>query len=280
MATPLDWYNLRQLRSRGFAARYTDTAHGRMHWMTAEGGGRHTVVLVHGLGARGSHYRRLCDALLPKVGRLILPDLLGHGFSDTPHEESLTTRTVQLALEEFLDGVLHEPGLLYGNSLGGRAVLRYGAARPERVRGLVVTSPAGGRARTMSVEQVTEPFFVRSHAEALDFADRVFARPVPMKHAVAWVIRRQLLAPQVVTLLKNTGDHDVLPEDELRGLKPPTLFIWGKAERVLPREHLEYFREHLPPHVRFEEPEDYGHSAYVEHPGDLAGRLLRFAEEL
>ncbi len=280
MATPLDWYNLRHLYSKGFAPGYSDTTHGRMHWVSAEGGGRHTVVLVHGLGSRGSHYRRLCDALLPEVGRIFLPDLLGHGFSDTPPPEELNARTLQRGLDDFLDEVLDRPGLLYGNSLGGRGVLCYGASRPERVRGLVVTSPAGGRARSLSVKQVTEPFLVRTYTDAMDLADRIFARPVRMKPAVAWAIRRQLLVPQVITLLKNTDERDVIPPEKLRGLKPPALFIWGRAERVLPREHLEYFRENLPDHVQFEEPEDYGHSAYIEHPEDLAKRILRFAETI
>lgn len=279
MATPLDLYNLRQLRAKGFTSRTTETSAGRMHSLTAEGGGEHTMVLVHGLGARGTHYRRLCLALLPHVRRLVLPDLLGHGHSQMPGED-YSTALVQSALDEFLDGLLEEPGVLYGNSLGGRAVLKYGATRPERVRGMVVTSPAGGRARTLSIEQISDSFRVRSHADALAFTDRVFSRPVPMKHLVAWLVARQLREPSVQTLIDRTGEHDVLPPEELKALKPPTLFVWGGAERVLPEEHFEYFRDHLPKHVRIERPEHYGHSAYAEHPEDLAQRLLNFTRQL
>ncbi len=278
MATPLDWYNLRRLRQLGLSSNFSDTARGRVHWMSGEGGGEETVVLVHGLGSRGAHYRRLCELLLPRVGRLILPDLLGHGHSELPPDEGAwSTAAIQESLDELLDGVLDRPVVLYGNSLGGRAALRYTAHRPDRVRALVVTSPAGGAARSLTVEEVCAPFFVDSHAQALAFADRVFARPPPMKPAVAWVIRSQLSDPGVRTLLTRTGDHDVLPPEELGALRVPTLFVWGRDERVLPREHLEYFRAHLPAHVHFEEPEGYGHSAYAEVPEDLVERILGFA---
>jgi len=239
-------------------------------------------VLVHGLGARGTHYRRLCMALLPHVKRLILPDLLGHGHSELP-ADSYTTAAIQAGLEEFLDeALLEKPGVLYGNSLGGWAVLKYGVHHPDKVSGLVVTSPAGGRARTLTIEEVTAPFLVNSHAEAMAFTERVFSkdRPKPVKHAVAWLVGRQLREPIVRTLIEHTGEHDVLSPEELQGLKPPTLFMWGGAEKVLPEEHLEYFQAHLPDHVRFERPEHYGHSAYAEHPEDLAGRLIDFTQGL
>jgi len=280
VATPLDWYNLRQLRTQGFSAHQRSTSLGSVHWLEARGGGEDTLVLVHGLGARGTHYRRLCIALLPHVKRLILPDLPGHGHSHLP-EDAYTTAAIQAGLEEFLDEVLiDEPAVLYGNSLGGRAVLQYGARRPDRVRGLVVTSPAGGRARTMSVEEVAESFRVKSHADAVAFTDRVFSRPVPLKHAVARLVWAQLREPSVRLLIERTGEHDILPPEELRALKPPTLFVWGGAEKILPYEHLEYFQTHLPEHVRFEHPEHYGHSAYAEHPEDLAARLIDFKRSL
>ncbi len=60
----------------------------------------------------------------------------------------------------------------------------------------------------------------------------------------------------------------------------PVLLLWGKDERILPRDHLEFFRRHLPEHARFEEPEGFGHAPYLDDVDAVARRILSFTSEV
>ncbi len=42
----------------------------------------------------------------------------------------------------------------------------------------------------------------------------------------------------------------MLDPEQLHALRPPTLLLWGRSERVLPTSHLEFFRKHLPARPR------------------------------
>ena len=53
---------------------------------------------------------------------------------------------------------------------------------------------------------------------------------------------------------------------QLNSLKVPTLLIWGKADRIFPKEAA-YFKAHLPADkTAVFEPEHFTHSPYLEAP--------------
>ena len=57
----------------------------------------------------------------------------------------------------------------------------------------------------------------------------------------------------------------------------PTLLVWGKSEKVLPYEGLEYFRAHLPSHAEIHEVQGFGHIPQMERPLELVELLMGFA---
>ena len=67
-----------------------------------------------------------------------------------------------------------------------------------------------------------------------------------------------------VVLVKSVQACDLLTQDELRRLAPPTLLIWGKRDLVQPPEQLAFFKAHLP-----------AHAALRSRPGRCRLRLLR-----
>jgi pimeloyl-ACP methyl ester carboxylesterase len=101
-----------------------------------------------------------------------------------------------------------------------------------------------------------------------------------MRQLLAWGLRRKFQNPEMRALIDSITPDDMLDPVELRGLRPPTLLLWGRDERILPASHLAFFREHLPPHARVEEPHGFGHSPYLEAPARLSGDILRFAEDV
>ena len=214
-----------------------------------------------------------------RVRRIVLPDLPAHGFSSTPRG-GVRGATILDGLTEALDQVIEEPAILFGNSLGGVAAIRYALARPERVRGLILCSPTGAAMDAEEIAQFSALFRIDSHGKALDFVDRVVSKSGPMRQLLAWGLRRKFQNPAMLALIDSITPADMLDPAELRSLRPPTLLLWGRDERLLPTSHLEFFRQNLPPHARVEEPFGVGHTPYLEDPARLARDILRFAEEV
>lgn len=258
---------LNLLRMRGWRSHRVHTPAGRVHVMEGTNArvGHGTVAMLHGLGSASVHWWSVLGALRRSTGRVVLPDLPGHGFSDLP-AEGLAPSMMRAGLLDSLDQRLTEPAVLVGNSMGGLAAIEYALARPERVRGLVLMSPGGAPMDPAEIERFIERFRVRSHRDALEFVDRVFARRAPMRHALAWGVRRTFSQPGIASLLQSLSPEDLLAPERLAALRVPVVLIWGRGDRVLPDTHRDFFVRHLPRGTRVVEPAHVGHSPYLEDP--------------
>src|SRR5690606_18661584 len=98
------------------------------------------VVLLHGLSDSWRSYR-LVLPLLAECGRLILPDLRGHGDSSAPRgDDALATMAADVtSLLERLGG---GPAVLVGHSMGSFVARRIALEAPDRVAGLVLVGGA------------------------------------------------------------------------------------------------------------------------------------------
>jgi pimeloyl-ACP methyl ester carboxylesterase len=171
--------------------------------------------------------------------------------------------------------VIHRPVVLVGNSMGGLAAIHYARTRPERISGLVLISPAGARSSRAEVDQIRRAFAVPTHRDALAFVDKLFPRRNHLRHLYALGVRSKFSQPTMKHLLSRMEEEMLSPE-LLADLAMPLLCIWGGADRILPRTHLEFYRRHLPPHARFEEPKDFGHTPFLDRAEELAARIRRF----
>lgn len=251
-----------------------------MHVLEADGHGRlPPLVLLHGLSSTGVHYLPLVGHVRPHVRRLVLPDLPGHGFSEEP-AGGMRHDAVTAGIREALDAVLDEPAVIFGNSLGALAAIRYARARPERVRGLFLCSPGGAPMAEHELSRFLDTFRVESHASAVAFVDRVFGRRSSLRHVLAWGIRRRMHHPPVRRLLDGVTAEGMLTQEDLAGLSMPVWLSWGRRDGVLPREHLDFFRAHLPAHAVVREPDHHGHSPYLEDARGVGRAIVDFLAEV
>jgi len=199
-----------------------------------------------------------------------------------PRPAPVDPESLMAGLEDALDRLVDpaDPVVLWGNSLGGYAAVRYAARRPERVRGLVLVSPAGAPSDDGELEALRASLEVETHAAALRFLDRVFARPVALRQLMAVELRRRLARPELRPLVRAVGPEHAVSAELLTGLRMPVLLIWGSGDRLLPRSHRAWYRRHLPAHARFEEPPRVGHSPYLESPDAVAASTIRFLASL
>jgi len=115
----------------------------RMHVM--ERGTGMPVLLLHGNPTWGFLYRKVAAALEGEPLRLIMPDLVGLGFSERPRESSfhsLERHANQIAA--LMDALELDRVIFVGQDWGGPIGCCALAARPERLAGLVILNTVLG----------------------------------------------------------------------------------------------------------------------------------------
>jgi pimeloyl-ACP methyl ester carboxylesterase len=268
-----------QLRLDGFESRFVDTEAGRMHALVANGDGDlPPLVVLHGFAAAAHYYGGVASRMRPLVRRVIVPDLPGHGLSDG-HVGTIDWTTLENGLLRTLDTLVDRPAIVFGNSLGGAAAVRYAAMRPEKVRGLFLVAPGGAPMDDATFRSFLSRFALDDHGAALDFVDRLFARPPAYRHLMAWGTRHQFARPTMRALMQRGLAINLLTADELRSLSMPTHVVWGGADRILLPAHLAFFRENLPPHATLEIVPRFGHTPHMDQPDALHTMLVAFARE-
>ncbi|NJE04782.1 alpha/beta hydrolase [Thermococcus sp. M36] len=101
------------------------------------------VILVHGLGEHSGRYEKLISMLTDAGFAVYAFDWPGHGKSPGKRGHA----SIEQAME-IIDSIIEEIGespFIFGHSLGGLAVIRYAETRPEKIRGVVASSPALAR---------------------------------------------------------------------------------------------------------------------------------------
>ena len=235
------------------------------------------VVLLHGIGASGTSFSELALRLLPHTKRLIIPDLVGHGFSPSP-KTAVSYQDTFDATAHALEAILDEPAVVFGNSLGGANALSLSLLAPSLVRGLILSSPAGAPFSPQELAGVREAFDISTREKALAFLDRIYHRTPWYARFIAHELCRIYQSKTVVEIFDSLQAGDSINLHDLQALTQPILLIWGKDERLLPRTHLAYFRKHLPQHTLIEEPENTGHAPHLESALGVAARIVTFSE--
>lgn len=271
---------LQTLYVRGYISRRVPTSVGALHVLEAQGDGDLPPILVlHGLSASGQYYENLMRRVRPHVRAVIAPDMPGHGYSELP-PEGLDHDTLGTGLREGLDRIITEPVIVFGNSLGAAAAVRYASERPDRVRGLFLAAPGGAPMEKEELESFLANFMLCDHDAALSFVDKLFHRQHPMRHILAWGVRQQFGRTGIEDLLRSVKPQDLLRPKELESLKMPILMLWGEADRVLRPEHRRFFEKHLPGHAEIHRMEEFGHVPHMSHPEHLAELLLDFTKRV
>jgi pimeloyl-ACP methyl ester carboxylesterase len=111
-------------------------------------------------------YRAILERFAPER-RVFALDWPGFGASSkpAPAEFSYSVEGYAAALEGWMDGLGIARAVLMGNSVGAGAAIRYAAAHPQRVLGLLLVAPAGftppGLTRTLAARLLGNPAILR-----------------------------------------------------------------------------------------------------------------------
>lgn len=255
------------------------------------------VILLHGLGATNASFLPTFMELA-RDHHVIAPDLPGHGDSGKPvrrYHAGFFARW----LEEFVTELGLEQVTLIGNSMGGRVALEFGLRHPERVSGLVLVCPAmaflKGRelvpvVRYLRAELGLIPV-TPSKRRVIQGIKTMFAKPERLPDgwydSAASEFQRVFSGPKGRIAFFSAAREIYLdpPHGEkglwerLGTLAPPTLFIWGAKDRLVPVRFAPHVGR-VAPRARSLVLEDCGHVPQFEKPEELHGAIRSFLAEL
>jgi pimeloyl-ACP methyl ester carboxylesterase len=271
----------------GLRLRTIRTAKGRIS--ISEAGAGPAVVMIHGLGATKVSFLPTLAALAPDH-RAIAVDLPGFGDSDKPIMAPYNAPYFAETMTALLDALELDRADFAGNSMGGRIAIEVGLRSPERVRRIALLAPSlawlRDRIWARPLRWVAPQLGLIQPAPRA-IVDGIVRRLVPGgddKWTAAGIdeFLRSYLTPRGRVAFYAAARNIYLEEPHgpegfwtrLRGLKPPSLFVWGQKDPIVPISFARHVREALP-HAQHLEL-DCGHVPQLERPKQTHEALLSF----
>jgi 2-succinyl-6-hydroxy-2,4-cyclohexadiene-1-carboxylate synthase len=250
------------------------------------GAGR-PLLLLHGFTGSAATWAPLIGALPPHF-RTIVPDLIGHGRSDSPPDaERYSMEHCVTDLLALLDTLEIERADVLGYSMGGRVALHLAAVAPERVGKLVLESSSPGiasaaerQARVAADAALAELIEHEGLETFVDHWERLplFASQAALSEGARARLHAQRLRNNPRGLANSlrgmgAGSQESL-WDRLAGLDVPTLLIAGALDTkycALAGE-----MQALLPNVRAVIVPGAGHAVHLEQPQAFMQNVLEF----
>lgn len=264
-----------------------ETSVGRVS--TLQAGIGEPVVMIHGLGATKSSFLPTISALSPSF-RTIAIDLPGFGDAAKPLRAAYDAPFFARSVVDVLDTLRLPRVHLIGHSLGGRVALEIAMRQPERLQSVTLMMPSMAWRRTRRWAPYLR--LLRPELGVLQPVPRAIADPL-VRHLVpgadtGWGAvavdeflrgfldprgRAAFYAAARSIYLEAPGGPDGFWA-RIAGISTPSLFIWGRDDRLVPAAFARHVHDALPTaqHVTL----DCGHVPQLECPAALHTAMRRF----
>jgi pimeloyl-ACP methyl ester carboxylesterase len=252
------------------------------------------AILIHGLGAAKTSLFDTAAALDREGYRIHAIDLPGFGSSAKPAVAPYNPRWFADTVIAFMDRMGIERAHLVGNSMGGRVAIEVGLREPQRVAGLALLAPAVAfvkrdfhpLVRLLRPELGLLPHRFRrsmvssqlwglfADADALDpYIADVIVDEFQRIYGSAGARLAFLTAARNIYLERPFGRGGFYPR--LAELEPPSLFVWGTHDPLIPPGFKRHVTQWLPAAEQIVL-EGVGHVPQVERPEQTNGLIARF----
>lgn len=263
----------------------------RVHFQEAGPRDAPPLILIHGFCASTHVWR---DSFLPLAEngfRVIVPDLLGYGFSEKPRAADYTFNAQARMIVGLMDYLGIESATLVGSSYGGAVAATCALDFPEKVSRLVligavindepVRQPMARLATAPLIGDLITPFMVDSErlsrwrqkkkiwspGSPLVFdEERIVARHRPLRSSSAH--------RAVLRTLRNWSANRI--QEEARNITQPTLLVWGDHDNEIPLRNGEILQA-LMPDARLVIFHHCGHLPQEEYPQKFVELVADFA---
>lgn len=248
------------------------------------------ICCVHGSGGHAENFVTNV-VTLAAAGRVLAPDLLGHGLNSRPEGADYTMRGVLDHLEALLELVGARRVTVIGLSLGGALAGHLALRRPELVDTVVMICPSGlapgpqdperlraaaARMRDGTTSVLADPTWERCRARVanlLSDASRLPEEMVALRHYMYTRPGAETMAAILDDNAAHAEDY-VLGDAALANLKAKTLLVWGR-HNATPISVAEAACEVMA-HGELSVFDDSGHWPHVEETDAFHTRVLEF----
>lgn len=250
------------------------------------------LVVIHGVGTTRRVWREAGPLLARQAGlRVIAPDVPGFGDAP-PVGQGFDLDLVADGIADGLQLAAASRFDLLGHSMGGAIALRLTARRPDAVRRLILSAPAGfspmpaALARAAGALAPAALHARRLAGEAL--AGSAFARRALLFGAVGdgatlepEVARQIMRGPLGAQRLGQAVSEIAMASarDDLASLDRPYAVVWGTRDRIIPIAIARRMSSIRSP-VAIEEVSGAGHVSHLEHPAEFAAATARALEAI
>lgn len=251
------------------------------------------IVLIHGMAGSSETWLPIMSEVA-RCGRVLAPDLLGHGASAKPPGD-YSLGALAAGLRDLLVTLGHDRASIVGHSLGGGVAMQFAYQFPERCERLVLVS-SGGLGREVSpllralafpgseyiLAAGCAPSLLNAGTAVVGWLRKLGLRPVPAA-AEIWRSYSSLGDPETRAAFIHTlrtvvdvGGQRVSARDRLYlASGVPTLIVWGDRDPFIPVAHAHAAHEAMPG-SRLEIFDDAGHYPHRDAPEAFAGLLADF----
>lgn len=264
------------LLTEGYATNYHDVGRGD------------AVLLLHGSGAGVSAWANW-RGLIPVLGehyRVLAPDLVGFGYTDTPADFQFDfMQSWVRQINALLDGLNVEKVHVIGNSFGGALALWLAHEQPERFDRLVLMGPGGWPTKVNdnlralwsykpSVENMRKLMTIMAYNTDLVTDDLAQLRYEATLREGSQANFERIFTPPLQRWL----DRQALTIGALQDIKNEVLIIHGRDDQVVDpmsswhlHQHLENSQLHLIGRC--------GHWTQIEHGSRFQALVKQFLAE-
>ncbi len=242
------------------------------------------LVCLHAIGHGGGDFA-LVEAAMAGRWRVVSFDWPAHGFSGPDPAPASAAHYTDL-FAALVDSLGLERFFVLGNSIGGAVALRYAAAHPKRVRGLVLANPGGldpgasGWLGRWFIGGLVDHFEQGVRHEArfaqwfADFYSDILVTPEAAARKAAIVAAGYESAPALVQAWRSFAEPEAFLGAWLPSIRVPALVTWATRDRWVSWSRNRQTIDRLPNKkvVFF----DAGHSAFLEAPAAFAAELSSF----
>ena len=260
-------------------------------------GPKGTLVFLHGLGSYLKFWYYQLDAFAAQGWHVVAIDLPGFGKSDKPGTFPYTMEALGDAASELITQLGVKEAILVGHSMGGQTALSWAIRKPEQVRALVLTDPAGfelfsDREEEWFLKAFNRVLVLRASEYAIwgSIALQNFMRFRP---ELEWLVEERVRVVKTaefepyayaqVRVVQGLVHNDFVRES-LGKVKAPTLVIFGEDDRLIPNAFLhggrarsvfEYGAAQIPG-AKLQGIDNCGHSVQLDCPVEYGAAVEAF----
>ncbi len=234
---------------------------------------RHCLLAIHGFGTSGRSFRHAAPALNEAGVTIVAPDQLNFGESEKPEDGYSLRLYAQLAVEAKNASGIDRPFLL-GHSAGGKLAAVTAALFPGEFRGLILVNSGGFSILAPILLLADTPLF---HLMDRPFFRKRILRPFKVSETVEtpeqWEAFRRFHGCNAALDIDRSGLRQ-----QVRSIEMPTLVIWGRRDRMIPRRTPARISRDIP-HALLVEMEESGHTPMHDDPAGFSRHVVSFLDD-